>query len=178
MVWAEKFKDLPKDKKLLTVVMFLGIAGLIFTMLSSIIPDGNDTDISEYAAVSENSEAEIYRTETEKRLEEFLSSIDGAGDVKVYLTVGNGERYIYATEGKRSKSENMTEEERKYVMIGSGNEKSALVETVQTPAITGAVIACRGFDNPSVQEQIYRAASAALGISTGQIYVTIIILPY
>lgn len=172
MVWAEKFRDLPKEKKLLTAVMFLGIAGLVFIMLSSLIPDGNKTDIPEYTSVSENSGAEVYRIETEKRLEEFLSSIDGAGNVKVYLTVGSDKRYIYATEGKRSKSENMTEEERKYVMIGSGNEKSALVETVQSPAITGAVIACGGSDNPAVQEQIYRAASAALGIPTGQIYVT------
>ena len=58
------------------------------------------------------------------------------------------------------------------MMIGSGNEKSALVETIQTPVITGAVVACGGFDSPSVQEQIYRATSTALGIPTGQIYVT------
>jgi len=172
MDWAEKFRDLPRDKKLLTVVMFLGIAGLIFIMLSSIVPDKENNGIPEHNAVSESSGADSYRIETEKRLENFLSSIDGAGNVKVYLTVGSDERYVYATEGKRSKSENKTEEERKYVMIGSGNEKSALVETVQTPVITGAVIACEGADNPAVQEQIYKAASAALGISTGQIYVT------
>lgn len=172
MEWAEKFRDLPKDKKLLAIVMVLGISGLIFIMLSSVIPDGKNNDIPEYNSVSESAGADNYRIETEKRLEDFLSSIDGAGDVKVYLTVGSDERYVYATEGKRSKSENKTEEERKYVMIGSGNEKSALVETVQTPTVTGAVIACGGFDSPAVQEQIYRAASAALGISTGQIYVT------
>lgn len=172
MEWAEKFRDLPKEKKLLAVVMFLGIAGLIFIMLSSVIPDGKNDSSPECNAVSESSGAESYRIETEKRLADFLSSIDGAGDVKVYLTVGSEERYVYATEGRRSKSENKTEEERKYVMIGSGNEKSALVETVQTPVITGAVIACGGSDNPAVQEQIYKTVSAALGIPTGQIYVT------
>lgn len=172
MEWAEKFRDLPKDKKLLVAVMCLGISGLIFIMLSSLIPDGKNKNVPEYDIVSESFGAESYRIETEKRLEDFLSSIDGAGDVKVYLTVGSDERYIYATEGKRSKSENKTEEERKYVMIGSGNEKSALVETVQTPMVTGAVIACGGYDNPAVQEQIYKATSAALGLPTGQIYVT------
>lgn len=172
MEWAEKFRDMPKDKKLLTAVMFLGIAGLVFIMLSSLVPDKKKTEIPEYTAVSESSGAESYRIETEKRLEEFLRSIDGAGDVKVYLTVGSDQRYIYATEGRWSKSENKTEEERKYVMIGSGSDKSALVETVETPEITGAVIACGGFDSPTVQEQIYRAVSAALGIPTGQIYVT------
>ncbi|MDE6502202.1 MAG: hypothetical protein K2L10_08975 [Ruminococcus sp.] len=172
MEWAEKFRDLPKEKKLLAVVMAMGIAGLIFIMLSSVIPDGKNNNTPEYNTVSESSDSESYRIETEKRLADFLSSIDGAGDVKVYLNVGSEERYVYATEGKRSKSENKTEEERKYVIIGSGNEKSALVETVQTPVITGAVIACGGYDNPAVQEQIYKAVSSALGISTGQIYVT------
>lgn len=172
MEWADKFRDLPRDKKLLTVVMLLGITGLIFIMLSSLISDGKNKDIPEHNTVAESFGAESYRIETEKRLEDFLSSIDGAGNVKVYLTVGSDEQYVYATEGKRSKSENKTEEERKYVMIGNGNEKSALVETVRTPVITGAVIACGGYDSPAVQEQIYRAASAALGIPTGQIYVT------
>ena len=51
-------------------------------------------------------------------------------------------------------------------------EANLKIETVETPAITGAVIACSGFDSPAVQEQIYRAVSAALGIPTGKIYVT------
>ncbi len=169
---AEKIRNMSKDKRMLTAVTILGIAGLVLIMISSLVPEKKKTDELEYKAVEEILSAEDYRSATEKRLEEFLGSIDGAGDVIVYLTVGSDERYVYATEGRRSKSENKTEEERKYVMIGSGSDKSALVETVETPAITGAVIACSGFDSPAVQEQIYRAVSAALGIPTGKIYVT------
>ncbi|MCM1314109.1 MAG: hypothetical protein NC205_03095 [Prevotella sp.] len=169
---AEKFRDLPKDKKLLAVVMFLGIAGLIFIMLSAIIPDGKDTEMTEYSSENSTYSAESFRIDTEKRLEEFLSSIEGAGDVKVCITVATDQRYIYATEGRRNQSGNTTEEEKKYVIIGNGSEKTALVETVQPPAITGAVVACSGYESPAVQEQIYKATSAALGISTGQIYVT------
>lgn len=169
---TEKFRNMSKDKRLMTAVTILGIAGLVLIMISSLVPDKKKTDELESKAVEEILCAEDYRSETEKRLENFLGSIDGAGDVKVYLTVGSDERYVYATEGRRSKSENKTEEERKYVMIGGGSDKSALIETVETPAITGAVIACSGFDSPAVQEQIYRAVSAALGIPTGKIYVT------
>ena len=169
---AEKFRDLPKDKKLLAVVMFLGIAGLIFIMLSAIIPDGKDTEITEYSSENGVYNAESFRIDTEKRLEEFLSSIEGAGDVKVCIMVATDQRYVYATEGRRNQSGNTTEEEKKYVIIGNGSEKTALVETVQPPAITGAVVACSGYESPAVQEQIYKATSAALGISTGQIYVT------
>ncbi len=169
---TKKLKNMPKDKRMMTVVVILGITGLVLIMISSLVPKEEKTDELEYTTTEKISSAEDYRIETEKRLENFLSSIDGAGNVKVYLTVGSDERYIYATEGRRSKSENKTEEERKYVMIGGGSDKSALIETVETPAITGAVIACSGFDSPTVQEQIYRAVSAALGIPTGKIYVT------
>ena len=169
---TKKLKNMPKDKRMMTVVVILGITGLVLIMISSLVPKEEKTDELEYTTTEKISSAEDYRIETEKRLENFLSSIDGAGNVKVYLTVGSDERYIYATEGRRSKSENKTEEERKYVMIGGGSDKSALIETVETPAITGAVIAYSGFDSPTVQEQIYRAVSAALGIPTGKIYVT------
>lgn len=169
---VEKFRNLPKDKRLLALVTALGTVGLLLIMLSAVVPEKKSTDSEEHGRVTENINSENYRAETEKRLENFLESIDGAGDVRVYLTVATDERFIYATEGKKSTAENKTEEERKYVMIGGGSEKSALVETVQPPAITGAVVACSGYDSPSVQEQIYKAVSTALGIPTGKVYVT------
>lgn len=169
---AEKFRDLPKDKRILAAVMFIGIAGLIFIMLSAVIPDGKSTEKTEYSPENSGYNAETFRIDTEKRLEEFLSSIDGAGDVKVYIMVATDQRYVYATEGKFSQSGNTTEEEKKYVIIGNGSEKNALVETVQPPAVTGAVVACSGYESPAVQEQIYKATAAALGISTAKIYVT------
>ena len=58
------------------------------------------------------------------------------------------------------------------MIIGGGNEKNALIETIETPEITGAVIACTGCDSPTVRERIYKAVAAALGIPTGKIYVT------
>ncbi|MDE6798430.1 MAG: hypothetical protein K2J36_10550, partial [Ruminococcus sp.] len=96
---AEKFRDLPKDKKLLAVVMFLGIAGLIFIMLSAVIPDGKNTETVGYSEENGVNSTENFRIDTEKRLEEFLKNIDGAGDVKVCITVATDQRYVYATEG-------------------------------------------------------------------------------
>ena len=57
-------------------------------------------------------------------------------------------------------------------MIGTNGSKSALIETVNSPEITGAVIACTGADSPLVQEAVYKAVSTALGVSTGKVYVT------
>ena len=166
----EKLKNLIKEKKT-AAVFVLGIAGLVLIMLSSIFSGKNTADY-EPPAVSEEVTAESYCKETEKRLEDFLKNIEGAGDVRVYLSVGTGEKYVYAAEKNTKSSENQREEDTKYVIVGGGSEKSALVETVRTPEITGAVIACTGCGSPAVQERIYKAASAALGLPTSKIFVT------
>ena len=170
----EKLKNMKKDKKRLTVITALGICGMLLIMLSSVLPSGKGGGIekAETPAAPLSDEADIYCRRTEEKLADFLSSIDGVGEVRVYLTVGSGERYVYAEEGRSSKSGDKAEEESKYVMIGGGDGRSALVETVRCPEITGAVVACSGCDSPVVCEKIYKAVSAALGIPTGKIYVT------
>ena len=166
----EKLKNIVKEKKT-TAVVILGLAGLVLIMISSFDTGKNTADSKDTKPVSEEITAESYCRETEKRLEDFLENIDGAGDVKVYLSVGTGEKYVYAVEKNSKSSENQKEEDIKYVIVG-GCEKSALVETVRTPEITGAVIACTGCGSPAVQERIYKAVSSALGLPTSKIFVT------
>lgn len=169
---VEKIGSLSREKRRTAIVALLGVLGLIMIALSSIVPEKNKSDESVKYDPGNISDAESYCCEVQERLENFLSCIDGAGKVRVYLTVGTNERFVYASECRRSLSENKTEEENKYVMIGSGNEKNALVETIEAPEVTGAVIACTGCGNASVREQIYKAVSAALCIPTSKIYVT------
>ena len=171
---TEKIRDMPANRRMTAAMVICGVTGLVLILISSFVPDGKE-DIEEITAdrsIAERSAA--YREDTEKRLEDFLSSIEGAGEVKVYLTVNSDERYIYATEGRKNTSDNRTEEERKYVMIGSGNEKKALIETVEIPEISGAVIACTGGGSPAVCERLHKAVSAALGIPSNKIYVTML----
>ncbi len=170
---SEKIGSMKKDKKTVTAVMLLGTGGLLLIMISSLFSGKEEKrGTAENIRSSDFTDSADYCRETERRLEGFLETIEGAGNVRVYLTVGTDQRYVYAREEKHSRSENKTEEEEKYVMIGGGNGKSALIETVEVPEITGAVIACTGCDSPIVTERIYRAVSAALGISSGKIFVT------
>lgn len=168
-----KLKNMTKDKKAVTVVTLLGATGLLLIMISSILPE-NSEEIEKVSNELQQCEfsSESYCVDTEQRLEEFLAKIEGVGEVKVYLTVSSEEEYVYATEGKTSVSEKKKEEEKSYVIIGSGSDKTALVETVRNPEISGAVVACTGCDSPRIQEKIYKAVSTALGIPTGKIYVT------
>lgn len=168
-----RIKEMKSDKKAVTAVTMLGAAGLLLIMISSLLPESEKEDekVSSEPQTAEFSSAS-YCAETEQRLEEFLKNIEGVGEVKVYLTVSTEEEYVYAKEGKSSTSENKTEEEKSYVMIGGGSGKTALIETVKPPEICGAVVACTGCDSPVIQEKIYKAVSTALGISTAKVYVT------
>lgn len=170
-MWTDKAWEFLREKKT-AVITILGVAGLLLIMVSSILPDKKNEPAVTSVKERQTAAAEEYCRSTEKRLEEFLKNIEGVGDVEVYLTVGTAERYVYAAEGKKIRSENKTEEEAKYVIIGGGSEREPLIETVEIPEITGAVVACTGCTDPVVQERIYRAVSAALGISTGKIFVT------
>ena len=167
----EKFRKMSRDKKMMASVVVLCIAGLVLIMVSPLFSGGNRSSPAEPPVSFTEMSGEGYCTEIQQRLEEFLGSIEGAGEVRVFLKAGGEQRYVYATEGKKSISDNRTEAEEKYVMIGGTGGRSALVETVKAPEIEGAVVLCSGYDLPSVREQLYRAASAALGISTSKIYV-------
>lgn len=165
-----KLRQLLGSKHGTAVITALGVSGLLLIMVSDLMPVGN----KEKPPVRDSAEAyaDSYCADTEKRLAGFLGHIDGAGDVKVYLSVGGGEKYIYASEGRRSRSENRTEEENKYVIVSGEGGRNALIEQVRTPEITGAAVLCSGGDVPAVRERIYHAVSAALEIPTSKIYVT------
>lgn len=168
---GERIKSFIRGSKRSSLIAVCGIAGLLLIMLSSVMPDKKGGE-SEYKGKKLSiCQAEDYCRETEKRLGDFLSDIEGAGEVRVFLTVAGDQQSVYAKEKRHSRSENKIEEEEKYVMIGSGSEKSALIETVKAPEIVGAVILCSGGEVPSVSEQIYKAAAAALDLPTSKIFV-------
>ena len=167
----EKIKNMKSDRKMLTAVAVLGAAGLLLIMLSGFADGGKKSSSTAETSLTAGTSSESYCTDTEKRLEEVLQRIDGAGEGRAFLKVGSEQRYVYATEGKKSVSDKKTEEEEKYVLIGGNGGKNALIETVEAPEIEGAVILCSGCGDPAVREQVYRAAAAALGIPTAKIYV-------
>jgi stage III sporulation protein AG len=168
-----KLGELLGSKNSAIAVTALGTAGLLLILISSFLSDKKQTSPQlPESPVSAASQSESYCRETENRLRDFLRRIDGAGEVEVYLTVGTGERYVYAAEGRKSSQDNRTEEEKKYVMTGGSGQREPLVEMVEVPAVTGAVVVCTGCGDPAVEERIYRAVSAALGIPTSRIYVT------
>lgn len=172
MAIRDLIDELKKDKKRFMLLKVLLTLGICLIAASYLFSGRDNKKASEESTSAQSLTVAEYRIETERRLTDFLKDIEGVGEVRVYLTFDAQEEYVYAREGKTSVSENKKEEEFKYVMIGGSSDKTALVETVRLPQVSGAVIACSGSGDPAVCGTVYKAASAALGIPTGCIYVT------
>jgi len=170
-----KIAEFFNGKKSQKFIVLAGVAGLCLIMISSVIKDPQKPKAKTESPVK-NADLAVTQSdfckETEEKIASFLANVEGVGNVEVMVTVSGGEEYVYATEGKRVKSDGKTEEANQHVMVGSSSNREALIETVKKPEISGIVIACTGSGNPSVQESIYKTVSTAFGISTSRIYVT------
>ena len=171
---TDRLRELCSGKKGTAAAVVLGMLGLLLILVSSLFPDGDGDPYEEPnpAAPDSLSAAEEYRIDTENRLAEFLSRIEGAGEVEVFITVGSSERSVYAAAVKRSETPERREVDEDYVIVSEGGSSNALLEAVETPEITGVAVICTGGGSPAVQERVYRAAAAALGVPTSCIYVT------
>jgi len=170
MKLTEHLRDLTGNRY---TAIVLGTAGIILVLLSALVPEkGTDKAI----VIDDHQiqhDAEAYCRETEQRLEEFLGQIEGAGKVSVFIRVSDSGMNVYAQEGRTSESGDRKEVDEKYVMVSdSGGRRNALLETIREPGITGVVVLCTGGSSPAVQERIYNALGALLGLPAGRIYVT------
>ncbi|MDE6594602.1 MAG: hypothetical protein K2K44_01175 [Oscillospiraceae bacterium] len=162
-----KIKELAKKPFFLKAAVAAGLLMIILILVSDFKGDEekerSDADVNVLSFTS----AELYADETEKRLCETLTEIEGVGKAKVMLTITSTEEYVYAESVKSGTSQT----ENSYVIIDKGSQKEALVKKINNPAISGVVIVCEGGDDPKVCERIYNAVSTALNIPTNKIYV-------
>lgn len=170
MELKERLRQFLGSKRGSTVITVVGASALLLIMLTELKPEVREEQPAKRESAA--AYADSYCAETERRLAAFLEHVEGAGEVEVYLSVAGGEEYEYAEESRSSRTDNKKEEERKYVIVSGEGGKTALIERVRTPEITGAAILCSGGGEPEVQERIYRAVSAALELPTTKIYVT------
>lgn len=162
----EIYRRLTGSRKAMTAAAALGIVGMIMILLC-----GGKEDEIQKESVPEAPEESVwtdYCSDTERRLEELLSAIDGVGEVKVMITVSSTEEYIYA----QAESLNGDRKENEYVTVRTEKGEEALLRQVNTPVITGVAAVCEGGRSDKVREEIYRTVTAVLDIPASRIYVT------
>ena len=178
--YIKKFLSQENHKKL---VIILGFTGIFLIFVSNIFKNKKaaPTKLTEDKKTSEQ-----YSSTLEKNLENIVSSIKGAGNAKVLVTLENGAETVYATEEKKNK-EAMEDKangettrkkesddcEKKYITIkdSEGTEHALAVTEIQ-PKIKGVIIVCPGGEDPTVQQRIITAITTALNISSNKVCVT------
>lgn len=105
-------------------------------------------------------------------LADILQSIQGAGRVKVLLSIGSGERTVYQTD-----SDTVTENEEgsirieTVVLTDAQRNETGLVQQVNPPSYLGAIVVCEGADDPVVKLAIMQAVAKITGLNTDGICV-------
>ena len=108
----------------------------------------------------------------EGRLEKILGYISGAGEVKVMLSVAQGERIIYQTDSTYAQGEHSTDSRTQTILItDSQRNQQGLIHQKNPPVYQGAIILAQGAADPSVKLAIVEAVSSITGLGSDKITV-------
>lgn len=156
--------------------LLIMLLGALLVLWPGIGTDREQQRQEEKTAVPTQTPVLSYAEQTEQRLCEVLSSVDGAGRVEVMLTVRGSDVTFFQTDtdtsteknGETSKSSTRYET----VILSGGGEydKPAVVKT-EYPAFEGALIVSEGADIASVRLSLVSAVSSLLGLGADKITV-------
>lgn len=181
---GKKLLESIKADKKLTIIVLVGLAGILLLLISELIPLPEKQEAEQ--APEETTQTEYhYAQDIEKRLSEIVSSIDGAGKTKVMVTLENGVESVYAAD-ERTASERTSEgknegmeinerssEENEYIILQSnGSRDEGLVIKVIQPKIRGVAIVCEGGDSAYVRQHVMQAVTAVLDIGASRVSIS------
>lgn len=156
------------EKRLVNWVIAAGIAGMVLIALSEWLPESppaTDNAPSETAAAASSAE---YEQELGQRLESLIRDVDGAGEVRVMVTLAASEYTVYATDSETRTDGSIREE---HLLLDEDAGDPALVETTRMPEIQGVAVLCSGGDSPEVQAKVTQIVQVLTGIGSNRITV-------
>ncbi len=169
------FKNLKKLKlgKKNTVLIIVAVLIMLGVLFSEFFAE----DSSELVSEQDNAVYSVqYVEKTEKQLEALLEEINGAGEVRVMITLENCYENIYA-KGYKQKQDNSDnsqqyESQEEYIIVknGSNNEECLLIKVLQ-PTVKGVAVVAQGAGNAQVKAAITQTVCALFDISTAKVSV-------
>lgn len=166
-------KNNSRRNKALIVIVIVAIAILAFGGSGG--KETSNEKIQKTSSIDQTTEQ--YIAENEKRLEEILSAVQGAGKVKTMITVESAGEKVVAVDKKSEnnqqnddeKSSKTAKQEQSTVIYGSGSEEKPFVVKEKTPVPSGVLVVATGAGDESVRLEIYEAVKALYGISGNRI---------
>lgn len=108
----------------------------------------------------------------EERLQRILSSVAGAGEVQVVLTISAGEEILYQTnEDKTEKEKDISSQLDTVIIEDSQRSEAGLIKQIIPAEYQGAIIVCQGAEDPVVRLAIVDAVSKLTGLGANCISV-------
>ncbi|HAG57284.1 MAG TPA: hypothetical protein DCL14_04555 [Ruminococcaceae bacterium] len=179
-IWKKAVSIFNTDKKIKWIVL-IGMIGILLILLSEILPQNTKTPQD---AVSVSIDNETFCRQTEAKIHNLVSSIQGVGEAQVWVTLESGAEYVYLQEEIRNTdttkdydSEGVKtlrekdNSEQKYILVNKNGEEQPLLQKQLEPTVQGVVIVCEGAGSAQVNEQVVNAVTCALGISSNRVYV-------
>ena len=164
--WPKKLLDGLKKYKYAAIVVLIGLALLL-------IP-GKSSQQETAAAPEPVRDDAAYVAEVEARLTQTLAQMQGAGEVRVMLTLKTGSETRYQMDVSTSTEDDgaRSSREQKTVILSAGSAyDEAAVSAVEYPRFQGALILCQGANDPVVKLNCINAVSALTGLKSDQITV-------
>ena len=133
-------------------------------------PDGKAVDEENASQLTEFDRASVQR-----EMEDILSAIDGAGRLRLMLTVrGAGELELAQDRALTQKQTDGTDEysdKTETVVLGSGSGAEVVVTRSRYPDFVGALVVCEGGGSAAVRLEITQALCALTGLPSDRISV-------
>jgi stage III sporulation protein AG len=159
--FSTKATDFIKKYRYVAVVLTVGLVLMA-------LPTGKKGE-SKLVTANTQTQQEISANEA---LAEILCKIDGAGDVRVLLTVASGTETVYQTDDSITNSENSNTTKIDTVTVtDSERNQTGLIKQINPPKYQGAIIVCQGAGSASIRLAIVDAVSKVTGLSSDRISV-------
>ena len=143
----------------------------------------NTVALEEAQGTQEQESEQEYCKDLERKLEEFLSHVEGVGKVKVLIYMNVSKTYVVEKDSpvyevsRSSGQENSTENKKEETTVYTTNdygEQVPFISQTQMPGIEGIVIAAQGAANETVRIQLIRMAMALYGVEANKVDVMIL----
>ena len=146
------------------------ILAVLLGVLLLLLPDGKAVDEENASQLTEFDRASVQR-----EMEDILSAIDGAGRLRLMLTVrGAGELELAQDRALTQKQTDGTDEysdKTETVVLGSGSGAEVVVTRSRYPDFVGALVVCEGGGSAAVRLEITQALCALTGLPSDKISV-------
>ncbi len=193
MKWGERLEELLRHKKIRKdQCLILVLTGILLCVIALPVKDDKKLPVTDETVTAGLRKEEVrmdrgeeYADDWEKRLEETLSCIEGAGKVRVLITLRETESRVVekdkveessdtverdSTGGTRSVMEQKEDGKTVFAPDAAGQNVPYVVKTT-APVVEGVVVVAQGADNSLVKQEIIASVQVLFNLDVNKIRV-------